>query len=350
MTDRLPDLPSHTMDSRPLAGGMPPSRLARLSRWLRLRRGVRRAGKYDASGKYDAWIDRARKARDAKVHGVLRCFRDGVDGDVVGDDVNDVEITRDYFSDFEDDAFAGATFENDSAVPLLTASATRYAVLTGELDPRRNVAVLSRRCRKYGRHPSVNAVAEELYGEAGRRAATLSNRRHYREFDFLRTQRRAGVAPYDDFYRSMPLFGVPVSVKEHITVRRCYATAGLACRLRSRKLREALVVEVIRAAGAIPLVTSNVPQLLMLPETTNRIWGRTSNPWDLTRTPGGSSGGDAALVAMGCVPLAVASDAAGSIRIPASFCGVVGFKPTPTRMSSRGVVQPRLDAMHQRTR
>ena len=79
----------------------------------------------------------------------------------------------------------------------------------------------------------------------------------------------------------------------------------------------------------------------MLCETYNRFWGRSRNPWNLTRTPGGSSGGDAALVAMGCVPLAAASDVAGSIRIPACFSGVVGFKPTSTRLSGRGSMKPR---------
>ena len=96
----------------------------------------------------------------------------------------------------------------------------------------------------------------------------------------------------------------------------------------------------------------------------NYIWGRSKNPWDLKRTPGGSSGGDAALVAMGCVPLTVSSDVAGSIRIPgtllfsilvslcgkigdvniffiACFSGVVGFKPTSTRLSGKGSMKPR---------
>ena len=67
-------------------------------------------------------------------------------------------------------------------------------------------------------------------------------------------------------------------------------------------------------------------QVMMLAESVNRIWGRTRNPWNLNRSPGGSSGGDAALVAMGCVPLSACADGAGSIRIPASFQGVVGFK------------------------
>lgn len=70
---------------------------------------------------------------------------------------------------------------------------------------------------------------------------------------------------------------------------------------------------------------------------------RSRNPWDLDRAPGGSSGGDAALVASGCVPLSVSADGAGSIRIPASMCGVVGFKPTPSRMTFMGSMRPKKD-------
>jgi fatty acid amide hydrolase len=138
-----------------------------------------------------------------------------------------------------------------------------------------------------------------------------------------------------------PLYGVPISVKECIAVKGAYSTGGLACRLNKRMEIDSLPVELMRKAGAIPICTGNTIQIMMLSESHNRIWGRSKNPWDLSRTPGGSSGGDAALVAMGCVPLAVASDVAGSIRIPACFTGVVGFKPTSTRLSLKGCMRPR---------
>lgn len=79
----------------------------------------------------------------------------------------------------------------------------------------------------------------------------------------------------------------------------------------------------------------------MLPESANRIWGAARNPWDASRTPGGSSGGEAALVAARASPLGIGTDIGGSIRIPAHFCGVFGFKPTPDRISNRGVAVPR---------
>src|SRR5690606_35375937 len=75
-------------------------------------------------------------------------------------------------------------------------------------------------------------------------------------------------------------------------------------------------------------------------ETDNLVYGRTHNPWDLHRTPGGSSGGDAALVASGCVPFAVGSDVGGSIRIPAAFCGIAGHKPTGGLIPSTGHFPP----------
>lgn len=136
---------------------------------------------------------------------------------------------------------------------------------------------------------------------------------------------------------------MPISVKECIRLNGSYSTGGLACRLKNRVEEDALIVTLLKEAGALPLISGNVTQLLMLPESVNRIWGRSLNPWALDRTPGGSSGGEAALVAMGCVPLSIASDIAGSIRIPASFNGVVGFKPTPMRLSKQGCLVPRVN-------
>lgn len=75
----------------------------------------------------------------------------------------------------------------------------------------------------------------------------------------------------------------------------------------------------------------------MLPESDNAVFGRSDNPWDLGRTPGGSSGGDASLVASRCAPLALGSDVGGSIRIPCHFTGTCGLKPTPERMSKKGM-------------
>ena len=132
------------------------------------------------------------------------------------------------------------------------------------------------------------------------------------------------------------LHGVPLSIKSSIAV------AGLRCESGTR-LREGHVPEVdatlvarLRSAGAIVLGTTNVPELLQAVETDNLLYGRTSNPWDLTRTPGGSSGGEAAAIASYCSPGGVGSDAGASIRLPAHFCGITGLCPTPGRIPSTG--------------
>ena len=138
------------------------------------------------------------------------------------------------------------------------------------------------------------------------------------------------------------LYGVPISVKECIAVEGCYSTGGLACRLNERCDHDCLMVQLVKNAGAVVVATGNVPQLMMLPCCENRIWGRTVNPYNVHRVPGGSSGGDAVLVSMGAVPLAMGSDVAGSLRIPAAFCGIVAFKPTPGRCSGQGCMSPRI--------
>jgi len=137
-----------------------------------------------------------------------------------------------------------------------------------------------------------------------------------------------------------PLHGLPVSIKDQIDMAGFDSTLGLACRVGSPAPQDAVLVRALREAGAIPFVRTAVPQLLMAPETFS-FWGVTLNPWDLTRSAGGSSGGEAALLAARGSPVGVGTDVAGSIRIPASYCGVCGFKPTNGRLSMKGVAVAR---------
>src|SRR5947209_5634279 len=128
-----------------------------------------------------------------------------------------------------------------------------------------------------------------------------------------------------------PLAGVPIAIKDHFQV------AGQSMTLGSRSYpgpaaEDGAVVARLRSAGAIPIGITNVPELLIFPWTATDANGVTRNPWDLTRSPGGSSGGTAAAVAAGLVPCGTAGDGGGSIRIPAACCGLVGMKP------SRGLV------------
>jgi aspartyl-tRNA(Asn)/glutamyl-tRNA(Gln) amidotransferase subunit A len=125
-----------------------------------------------------------------------------------------------------------------------------------------------------------------------------------------------------------PLHGVPVSVKDVILTRRVRTTGGSPLFAEHYPEEDAVAVERLRAAGAILLGKSNTPEFGHKAVTDNPLFGATRNPWDLGRTPGGSSGGAAAAVAAGLGPLALGTDAGGSIRLPASFCGVFGFKPS----------------------
>jgi Asp-tRNA(Asn)/Glu-tRNA(Gln) amidotransferase A subunit family amidase len=130
------------------------------------------------------------------------------------------------------------------------------------------------------------------------------------------------------------LHGVPVSVKSSVEVAGLRCEAGSRLRVGYVPDKDAPIVARLRASGAIILGTTNTPELLMAWETDNALYGRTNNPWDLTRTPGGSSGGEAAAIAAGMSAGGIGSDGGGSIRVPAHFSGICGLKPTPGRIPS----------------
>jgi Asp-tRNA(Asn)/Glu-tRNA(Gln) amidotransferase A subunit family amidase len=136
------------------------------------------------------------------------------------------------------------------------------------------------------------------------------------------------------------LHGSPVTVKSSI------ATAGFKCEIGSLLHKgevpreDAVVVGRLRAAGALILGTTNCPEFLMAYETANLLHGRTSNPWDLERSPGGSSGGESAAIAAGLSAGGLGSDSGGSVRVPAHFTGICSLKPTPGRIPGRGHLPP----------
>jgi Asp-tRNA(Asn)/Glu-tRNA(Gln) amidotransferase A subunit family amidase len=132
------------------------------------------------------------------------------------------------------------------------------------------------------------------------------------------------------------LHGVPVSVKSSISVAGLRCESGTRLRAGLVPAQDAPLVARLRAAGAIVLGVTNAPELLMAWETDNLLYGRTNNPWDLERTPGGSSGGEAAAIAAGMSAGGVGSDGGGSIRVPAHFSGICGLKPTPGRIPATG--------------
>src|SRR4051794_17465361 len=133
----------------------------------------------------------------------------------------------------------------------------------------------------------------------------------------------------------------PFSVKDSIEIVGHRCTAGtLGYRDRPPATKDAALVARLRAAGGAPIARTNLPDLLFAFESDNLIFGRTNNPYDVSRTPGGSSGGEAALIAAGGSPFGLGSDAAGSVRLPAHFCGIAALKPTSGRLPRDGHVPP----------
>jgi amidase len=137
-----------------------------------------------------------------------------------------------------------------------------------------------------------------------------------------------------------PLHGVPMTVKDTLDTAGVITTAGTLGRAAFVPGEDAVAVARMRAAGAILIGKTNVPELALAPETDNMVYGCTNNPYDLSRSPGGSSGGEASIIAAGGSPLGLGSDCGGSIRAPAHFCGIAGIKPTAGLVPRTGHFPP----------
>ena len=133
-----------------------------------------------------------------------------------------------------------------------------------------------------------------------------------------------------------PLHGVPITIKSSIDVEGLVCEAGTRLRQGYVAEADAPLVSRLKSAGAIVLGNTTVPEFLMAWETDSALYGRTNSPWDVTRTPGGSSGGEAAAIASCCSAGGIGSDGGGSIRVPAHFSGICGLKPTPGRVPATG--------------
>jgi Asp-tRNA(Asn)/Glu-tRNA(Gln) amidotransferase A subunit family amidase len=168
-------------------------------------------------------------------------------------------------------------------------------------------------------NPALNALAVERFASARAEAA------------------RADAAPAS---ARGPLHGLPVTIKAAFDVAGSPSTCGLSSRADHVPARDAAMVARLRAAGAIVIGQTNTPDSCWSQETANQLYGRTNNPWDLSRSVGGSTGGEAALIAAGGSPLGIGSDIAGSIRMPSAFCGIAGLRPTSGALDEAGFWPP----------
>ena len=165
-----------------------------------------------------------------------------------------------------------------------------------------------------------------------------------RDFDRARTAADAADAALERGERQ-PLLGLPMTVKEQFNIAGLPTTWGFPKFKDWRPDADALAVQRLKAAGTIILGKTNVPLNLGDWQSYNEIYGTTNNPWDLTRSPGGSSGGGAAALAAGFVPLEFGSDIGGSLRAPAHFCGVFSHKPSLDLVPQRGALPPQTPAI-----
>jgi len=201
---------------------------------------------------------------------------------------------------------------------LITYSATRQARLIRERRISSRELVAAHLERIAAINPKLNAAVEVLAESA-----------------------LAAAAAADASEPRGPLHGVPFSIKDSLELAGSVVTAGTLGRKNAPPSAEdATLVERLRRAGAIPIARTNLPDLLFAFESDNLIFGATRNPYDTARTPGGSSGGEAALLAACGSPLGLGSDCAGSVRLPAAFCGCAAIKPTSGRLPRTGHVPP----------
>ena len=210
-----------------------------------------------------------------------------------------------------------------TAITKLSATELATKVKTGEMAAQEVTEAHIQRIEEV--NSELNAVVIPLFDQARAQA---------READ----QKRQRGEPLG------PLHGVPVTIKEQYRVAGTQVTLGATNMIGNTYQDEGPQVTALREAGAIILGKTNVIQTLAGMESDNRVYGRSNNPWNLDRSPGGSSGGEAAIIAAGGSSLGLAGDYGGSTRVPSHFCGVHGFKPTSGRLSNDDFPPDLLDA------
>lgn len=200
---------------------------------------------------------------------------------------------------------------------LTRLSAVELAALIARRDISSLEAVQAHIARIEEVNPRLNAVVVRRYEQACAEAKAADERLD------------RGEPP-------APLLGVPLTIKESLDLEGTPSTAGLPSRAGVLADQDDPYVAALRAAGAIVVGKTNVSQLLLYVESDNPLYGRTNNPWNLERSCGGSSGGQAAIIAAGGSPLGLGTDIGGSLRSPATFCGIASLKPTAGRLPDQG--------------
>src|SRR5215813_9485749 len=200
---------------------------------------------------------------------------------------------------------------SDRTITKLSATELAAVIARGEVSVVEAVEAHIARIEQV--NPTLNAVVVKRYTEARAEARAADERRSW-----------GGALA--------PLHGVPITIKESLDLTGTPSTYGLTARASALAEHDNFYVARMRAAGAIVLGKTNVSQLLLYVESDNPVYGRTNNPWNQARTSGGSSGGQAAILAAGGSPLGIGTDIGGSVRLPASFCGVTSLKPTAGRL------------------
>lgn len=152
-----------------------------------------------------------------------------------------------------------------------------------------------------------------------------------RSYDKIRAN-----TPKEERLKLGNLFGIPICIKDSMDQKGLDSLSGMAKACFQPYKEDGAIIKLLRAQGAIPFIRSNTSQLLRAFDCSNNVWGRGLNPWNSQRSLGGSSGGDGGLIAAKCSPICYGSDAYGSIRLPAAFAGVYGFKPTSGRYCQLG--------------
>ncbi len=201
----------------------------------------------------------------------------------------------------------------------MSATELAEAIRSGQASSREVIEAHLRRIEEV--NPAVNAVPVVL-GEQAVEAAVVADR----------AAASGGELP--------PLHGVPFTVKGNIDLAGTPTTHGIKALAATYPAMDAPAVGRMRTAGAIPIGHTNLPDFAISWHTDSELWGATVNPWDRSRTPGASSGGEAAALATGMTPLGLGNDTLGSLRWPAQCCGVTTLKPTLGRIPHATTIEP----------